>query len=310
MIRKALFAAVASSLLVSGVSVGPAQASVSMANNQFTSCEKLNKKFTNGIAKSRSAADFAVVLGYLRPKVSSALFNLNRRFDAEKDGFVCPVLATSDDDLYATPQEGVVASQISTPPQVSNLTLVANTPVRGDGQATFSIGWQIPSAASFNSFEVALQDGSRKTVNRSDGVAVTPDILGFSAKGFGPFGATVTVTVTAYNLALAGPPSVASLALPAAPKSTYTVEISAGSGSCRDAIGTSRCFVSITNATGGNDVYDDLGTWSYEAPKGRRISAFVRALYPNPSICTIKIEGVVVATQTSNGSTAYCYATV
>lgn len=295
-------------LLLAGLIGGPATASTFTVKGQFANCKALNKKFANGLAKSRSAANEAVSYGYKRPRVSPALYKLNVLFDRTGDGAVCLVAAPLDEPSSSDQQQAPPES--TAPPAVASLAVTANTPVRGDTQVIFNIGWQIPSAAPFTSFEVVLQDGSRKTVNRSDGVPVAPDVLGFAARGFGPFGATVTVSVTPYNLVVPGPASAASLQLPPAAKSTYTVEITAGSGPCVNKAAYISCYVSITNSTGGTDIHSSMGSWSYEASRGHVATAYVKAEYGNPSTCSIRIDGVVVSTQTSNGSTAWCAATV
>lgn len=281
----------------------PSHAATVQAKNKFTGCESLNKKFPRGIAKSRASADFAAILGYRRPKVSPSVYKLNKRLDVDKDGFLCVDYDPSADLDASESQSSDVTSATAPPPAVANLTVIANPAARGDSRATFNIGWQMPSAANFSSFEVRLQDGSTKFVQRADGVSVTPDVIGFTTQGFGPFGATVGVTVTPFNLLVPGPAASASLVLPAQPKSTYTVEISVGSGPCD---GFLDCYVSWTNSTGAEEWDTKWGSWSYEASQGMYVKAYVSTKNGHPSTCTIKVEGVVASTQSSDWSDAFC----
>lgn len=271
---------------------------------KYSSCKALNKKFPNGIAKSRAMAKEAVSFGNRKPRVSPSVYKANKSLDIYTEGYMCvrdAVVAAGPDTTPAT------APTLTPPPAVANLTMSPQSPVRGDAAARFSAAWQVPVAASVESFVATLPDGTSKTVNFTDGVNITPDVRQYSIEGWAPFGHTVSLQVFGVNAAGRSPASTVTVQMPPAPKSTVTVQITAGTGDCG---GWSWCYVNITNATGGTDTHGSMGTWSYEATPGLHVTAYVNAQAPNPSFCEIKFDGVVVSTQTSNGASAWCSSTV
>jgi hypothetical protein len=57
---------------------------------KYTSCANLLKKYPNGVAKNKAAANRAVKEGFTKPKVSSKIYKVNSaRLDRDKDGVMC-----------------------------------------------------------------------------------------------------------------------------------------------------------------------------------------------------------------------------
>ena len=85
---KSIVAAAAVVLVLSGVSA-PAQGTQPTAT-RYANCTELLKVYSAGIAKSKKARNQAVREGFKRPKVSTALYDLNgSRLDRDKDGVMC-----------------------------------------------------------------------------------------------------------------------------------------------------------------------------------------------------------------------------
>ena len=289
----------ASSVLLSALGVS-APATAAQPQRSFDSCKELKKQYPNGVARSSKAAQLAYKDGKRRPPVRKRIYKRNKELDKRGDGYVC-----ASTRPVSVPQPAAPVPQ--PPQQVANLTVVGETPTRQDQRANFNISWQVPAAADVTSYLVRLSDGSSKTVFPSEGVYTTPAVRTYTAQAFGPFNTPVEISVVAINVVGQSIPAIAQFTTPPEPKRTITVEISAGSGDCS---GWNFCYVSITNDTGGQDIHDSMGTWSYEARPGLSLYAYVSASYPNPSTCTIKFDGVVVSTQTSNGTNAWCSARV
>jgi len=279
--------------------LGAPAAQAAPAAKQYKTCAQLKIKYPNGIAQTRSAAATAVKVGNNQPRVSSAVYKSNKRFDRADKGFICVSKA------IPTPQPAPVPVPVMpAPPQPANLAVSGQTPLRSDTQANFSVSWQMPTAANVNTYTVSLSNGSSKTVTWAEGVDTTAAVRTYTVNAFGPFGTPISITVVGNNSVGAGTPASTSFTTPPEPKRTITVEISAGSGDCS---GSRFCYISITNSTGGKDIYRAMGTWTYEAQPGTIHSAYVSASYSNASVCTVKFDGVVAATQTSNGAAADCY---
>lgn len=59
---------------------------------KYTSCANLLKKYPNGVAKNKAAANRAVKEGFAKPKVSSKIYKVNSsRLDRDKDGVMCEI---------------------------------------------------------------------------------------------------------------------------------------------------------------------------------------------------------------------------
>lgn len=287
------------SVLVSALGVS-APATAAQPQKSFDSCKELKKQYPKGVAQSSKAARLAFNDGKRRPPVRKSVYNKNKELDKRGDGYVC-----ASTRPVSVPQPAAPVPQ--PPQQVANLTVVGQTPTRQDQRANFNISWQMPAAADVTSYLVRLSDGSSKTVLSNEGVYTTPAVRTYTAQAFGPFNTPVEISVIAINAVGQSSPAIAQFTTPPEPKRTITVEISAGSGDCS---GYNFCYVSITNATGGTDVHYSMGSWSYEANPGLSVYAYVSAGYQNSSTCTIRFDGAVVATQTSNGSHAWCSARV
>ncbi len=273
---------------------------------EYASCAALTKNFPNGIAKSKSAARAAVVANNQRPRVSLEIYKANRRFDKTRAGYICNQNKPVSSEISPVAQAPVP----QVPQQVANLTVVPKNPVRSDLQSDFFISWQIPEAVDVLRFTVNLSNGSSKTVYKYEGAATSPDVLTYTVNGFGPFATKVEISVVAVNSVGLSPQTSTSFTTPSQPKQTVTVEITAGTGDCSY---PRFCYVKVSNSTGGTDVYSEMGSWTFEANPGVRIFAYVRAhVQPaSSSVCTIKFDGVVASTQTTNSySSAACDAYV
>ncbi len=291
--------AIVSAVVVAGGLLAAPATQAAPAAKQYKTCAQLKNDYPNGVAQTKGTATAAVNAGNKRPRVSSAVYKSNNRLDREFRGYICVSTA-----VQTIPPAPVPVTP--PPPAPANLTVIAQTPKRPDTQANFAISWQMPTAANVSTYTVSLSNGSSKTVTWAEGVATTPEVRTYTVNAFGPFGTPVTISVVGNNSVGAGTPSTTSFTTPPEPKRTITVEISAGTGDCSD---YRFCYISITNSSGGRDIHNTMGTWSYEAQPGSTHTAFVRASWPNASTCTIKFDGVVASTQTSNGSDAYCYIT-
>lgn len=275
------------------------------ANTRYANCTELRKSFPNGIARSAAAARAAVANELRKPTVSATTYSPNARLDKARNGYFC----TRGNQQQPTAPPAPIPQP---PQQVANLTVVPKIPTRQSTAADFDISWQVPSAADISSFLVTLPTGASKTVFPSEGVATTSAIRTYTVQGFAPFSTSTTVTVTAQNSVGQSLPAVVTFATPAAPKRTITVEIVAGTGECASTREVFRfCYISITNASGGQDIYSRMGTWTYEANPGLPVSVFVGADAGNPNTCTTRFDGIVVSTQTTNGyNMASCFAVV
>lgn len=279
----------------------PASAS---PQSKYESCSELRERFPNGVARTPKDAAKAVSRGRIKPKVDSNAYAANRHLEGGAPGYLCTRRDVAQTATTAPPP-------LPTPPQpVANLTASAKAPTRQSTAVDFSISWQVPSAADVSNFVVRLPDGSSKMIYPAEGVPTTPDVKTFTVQAFAPFATSVTVTVIANNGVGSSAPSVFTFMTPPEPKRTVTVEITAGTGECASTREVWRfCYIEYTNQTGGREEASRMGTWSYEAKPGLRVTAYVTADAGNPSTCTIRFDGVVVSEQTATRG-ARCTATV
>jgi hypothetical protein len=76
---KKLLAITSALLITAAITGSPASA----AAKKYSNCKALNKAHPNGVAKSKKAA------GLSNARVSSSLYNANKKLDRDKDGIVC-----------------------------------------------------------------------------------------------------------------------------------------------------------------------------------------------------------------------------
>jgi hypothetical protein len=295
------FVVVASLLLAATPAVGK------QASAKYDSCSALRQDFANGVAKNSAAARLAVRNGYLLPAVRSAVYRVNRGDVWGFDGTICIRLAPKG----PTPAPAVpTAVAPAVPTAVANLGAAASSPVYPDTVARFTASWQMPTAAPVNIYEVTV-NGQRSSVNATSCIPAATAVSTCNYQGQAAFSQVVTVAVVAVNTSGAGPASSVQISMPAAPKSTRTVEIIA-SANCYPFGNAypfySLCYISVTNASGGRDVYKETGSWSFELPRNSGISVFalVSGSNTSPATCTIKVDGTVIDTKTSTGDYASC----
>ena len=69
------------------------------ASKTYSSCSTFNKVYSSGVALSKNSKNVGGTLAKA-PKISSAIYNANKKLDADKDGIVCEVLSK----VVATPK--------------------------------------------------------------------------------------------------------------------------------------------------------------------------------------------------------------
>lgn len=72
--------------------VGPAVSAQASAPRAFANCTQMHKVYKGGVAKS--GVRFNIVSGkkkpfHYKPKISTPLYNANKKLDRDKDGIAC-----------------------------------------------------------------------------------------------------------------------------------------------------------------------------------------------------------------------------
>jgi hypothetical protein len=75
--------AITSALIITAAITGSPASTASAASKKYSNCKALNKVYPNGVAKTKKAA------GSTKARVSSSLYNANKKLDRDKDGIVC-----------------------------------------------------------------------------------------------------------------------------------------------------------------------------------------------------------------------------
>lgn len=277
---------ITSVVLAVAVALGPFP--LAHAAGNYESCAQMRQDFPTGVAQSRKAARQAVRAGFSRPAVSKSAFRLNRELVSGKRRAICLVKPSLPTYTAPTP--------VPAPQPVANLTVVADQPERRDANVTFTVSWQVPAAADITGFYVRLQDGSQTYISSPEGVLTTPEVKTFSKRAFGPFGAQVTVVVTAVNASGSSTPASFRLTLPEQPKLTYTVELKSTFQDCNRYYCSS--YISIANGPEDRSTTNGSQTRTYEAEPGAYLFIYNDSMYGNETTCTITIDGVVVESYT------------
>mgnify|MGYP000046339982 FL=1 len=270
---------------------------------KFKNCKQLLKKYPNGVARQASItnpgvwADSAERRGYLRPRVIS-----ERKFDRLKPTKRFRTKKTDPrylGDYFFCGQK----KPRQVPPTPANLGVSSPRLVLDD---SFPLVFQ-EAAGVYPPpvYDVYINGELNKTVtfrpSPSSGVhTFYPTVTGLQPA------TSYQVYVIARNDVGSSPPTpTVTITTAPAPKTTYTLEYTAGCAS-------GDCSALVTNATGGTDRIDPTGnrTWTFEIPKtSYKIYSILVSdnTYSNSTSCQIKVDGrVVESASSSGGSSAYC----
>ena len=291
-------------LVVASLFAAAPSASAIESGKKYSSCKQLNKKYKNGVALSKYFAKRAVEKGYLRPKVNSKIYWKNEeRLEASGNtGFLCP----------RTPPPPA----LNEPSAVANLVVTPGSPsYRGDSP-DLDVCFEPPGLGNERGdavYDIYL-DGQlyREGVPNYLSGKSTPTCTGnypSSVVTIRPLagGTTYTVGVRARNERGTGPLIEATAAtLPQEAFDRYgqtliTYEVSGSGGNYSYTIETSSGGTS-QGYTGNGTFYEDWFTkdkFVYVSLQNQNSSGSVT--------CTIKRNGVVYKTTTSDG--AYVIAT-
>ncbi len=61
------------------------------AATSYPNCDRMHKRWTYGVAKSKKAARYQVRTGHYKPHVSRSGYRANSNLDADNDGTACEV---------------------------------------------------------------------------------------------------------------------------------------------------------------------------------------------------------------------------
>lgn len=290
-------------LVVASLFAGAPSASAIESGKKYSSCKQLNKKYKNGVALSKYFAGRAVEKGYLRPKVNSKIYwkNEPRLETSGNTGFLCPRTPPPP----ALNEPSAVESLQVVPMRVAGRT---DSPGIGVCFGPPGLGNEREDAR----YDIFLngqlwQEGVEYRAYASSSGGYCSDIFPNIEVQPLAAGTTYTVGVRARNDRGVGPILEASTTTP--PQESFdrygqtliTYEVSGSGGNYSYTIETSSGGTS-QGYTGNGAFYEDWFTkdkFVYVSLQNQNSSGSVT--------CTIKRNGVVYKTTTSDG--AYVIAT-